>query len=149
MGKSEHAEIPKTKIALSPKKRWPNATIIFITPPPIDEAARLLNPYIENPSGLPERTNEAASAYAKACIDIAKECGAAVVDIWTRIQEFPDWKNSCLSDGLHLAQSGNRIVFEEVVAKLKEAGLSLEKLPTELPHFCDIDRNDPLKSFEN
>ncbi|KAL9236819.1 hypothetical protein vseg_011445 [Gypsophila vaccaria] len=131
------------------KSRWQSATIIFITPPPIDEAARLLNPYCDNPCGLPERTNEAASAYAKACIDVATECGTAVVDIWTKMQEFADWKNSCLSDGLHLTQTGNRIVFEEVVAKLKEAGLCLEKLPVDLPLFSDIDPNDPLQAFEN
>uniref|UniRef100_A0A7C8YGY2 Uncharacterized protein n=1 Tax=Opuntia streptacantha TaxID=393608 RepID=A0A7C8YGY2_OPUST len=130
------------------KKWWPSAVILFITPPPIDEAARLQHPYFENPSGLPERTNEVAGAYAKACVDVAKECGTPEVDIWTKMQELPDWKNLCLRDGLHLAQSGNRIVFEEVVAKLREADVSLEKLPVDLPLFSEIDPKDPLKAFE-
>lgn len=130
------------------KKRWPSAVILFITPPPVDEAARLQHPYCENPSGLPERTNEVAGAYAKACVYVAKECGTLVVDIWTKMQELPDWKNLCLRDGLHLGQSGNRIVFEEVVGKLREADVSLEKLPVDLPLFSEIDPKDPLKAFE-
>lgn len=131
------------------KKRWETAVILFITPPPIDEAGRLLHPFIENPGGLPERSNEVAGAYAKACVDVARECAAPVVDIWTKMQELSDWKKSCLSDGLHLAQGGNRIVFEEVVEKLKEVGVSLEKLPIDLPLFSDINPKDPLKSFGN
>ncbi|XP_021749307.1 GDSL esterase/lipase At5g45920-like [Chenopodium quinoa] len=131
------------------KKKWETAIILFITPPPIDEAGRLLHPYIENPSGLPERTNEAAGSYAKACVDVARECATPVIDMWTKMQEFSDWKNSCLSDGLHLAQGGNRIVFEEVVKKLKEVGVSLELLPVDLPLFSEINPQDPLKAFEN
>ncbi|GAB4827052.1 hypothetical protein Ancab_033934 [Ancistrocladus abbreviatus] len=131
------------------KKRWPESLILLVTPPPIDEAARLKNAYRENPSGLPERINEAAGAYARACIDVAKECGTPVVDIWGKMQQFPDWGKSYLSDGLHLTQSGNRIVFEEVIKKLREAGLSPEKLPVDLPLFSDINPNDTLKAFEN
>ncbi|CAO2842374.1 unnamed protein product [Amaranthus hypochondriacus] len=131
------------------KKRWETAVIVFITPPPIDEVGRLNHPYIENPSGLPERTNEAAGAYAKACIEVARVCGTPVVDIWTKMQEFSDWRKTCLSDGLHLAQGGNRIVFEELVKKLKEVGVSLEKLPVDLPLFSDINPKDPLNTFES
>ncbi|KAJ6979212.1 hypothetical protein NC653_027388 [Populus alba x Populus x berolinensis] len=152
------------------KKRWPEIVILLITPPPIDEDARLrydsntlalyifvpffLNtsyghPYIENPSGLPERTNEAAGAYAQACISVAKECGCPVVDLWIKMQECPDWKQAYLSDGLHLTQAGNRIVFEEVVKELKEKGISVENLPVDLPHIANIDPQDPLKAFQD
>ncbi|KAG6778831.1 hypothetical protein POTOM_015179 [Populus tomentosa] len=130
------------------KKRWAETVILLVTPPPIDEDARLRHPYMENPSGLPERTNEAAGAYAQICISVAKECGCPVVDLWTKIQEFPDWKEVCLCDGLHLTQTGNRIVFEEVVKILEEQGLSPENLPAEAPLFADIDPKDPLKAFE-
>ncbi|KMT04539.1 hypothetical protein BVRB_8g182020 [Beta vulgaris subsp. vulgaris] len=131
------------------KKRWETAVILFITPPPIDEAERLLHPYIENPSGLPERTNEATGAYAKACVEVARECATPVVDLWTKMQEFSDWKRSCLSDGLHLAQGGNKIVFEEVLKKLEEVGVSLKELPVDLPLFSDINPKEPLKTFNN
>ncbi|XP_031268285.1 GDSL esterase/lipase At5g45920 [Pistacia vera] len=130
------------------KNKWPTTLILLITPPPIDEEARLSYPYVENPMGLPERTNEAAGAYAKACVEIATECGIPVIDLWTKMQQFPDWQKTHLRDGLHLAQTGNRIVFEEVVAKLKKEGLSLEKLPVDLPLISEIDPNDPLKAFQ-
>ncbi|CAN0853278.1 GDSL esterase/lipase At5g45920 [Linum grandiflorum] len=80
------------------KERWPNVVILLITPPPIDEEARLKNPFVENPSGLPERTNQVAGEYAKGCIDVAKECGCPVVDLWTKMQQLPNW-TSCLSFG--------------------------------------------------
>lgn len=49
---------------------------------------------------------------------------------------------------MHLTQIGNRIVFEEVVKKLKDEGLSVETLPVDLPLISEIDPNDPLKAFE-
>ncbi|KAK6932653.1 SGNH hydrolase-type esterase domain [Dillenia turbinata] len=131
------------------KKRWPKTQIILITPPPIDEESRLQYPYIENPNGLPERTNEAAGNYAKACIHVAGECGLPVIDIWTKMQELSDWKKSYLRDGLHLTEAGNRLVFELVVETLREGGLSLETLPVDLPLIAEIDPQNPLKSFEN
>ncbi|XVF27531.1 hypothetical protein REPUB_Repub14bG0115900 [Reevesia pubescens] len=130
------------------KKRWPKTLILLITPPPIDEDERLRHPYAENPSGLPERTNEAAGSFAKACVETAGECGIPVVDLWTRMQQYPDWRKAYLRDGLHLTQDGNKVVFEEVIKKLKEGGLSLEKLTVDLPLLADIDHGDPLKAFQ-
>lgn len=131
------------------KKRWPQTTVLFITPPPIDEDARLRHPYVENLLGLPERTNEAAGAYAKACVTVAGECGIPVVDIWTKMQQISDWGNIYLSDGLHLSSTGNNMVYEEIVTRLKEEGLSLENLQVDLPLISDIDPNDPLKAFQH
>ncbi|XP_021294422.1 GDSL esterase/lipase At5g45920 [Herrania umbratica] len=135
-------------IVSSLKKRWPKTLILLITPPPIDEDERLRHPYAENPSGLPERTNEAAGAFAKACVETAGECGIPVVDLWTRMQQDPDWRKAYLRDGLHLTQDGNKVVFEEVVKKLNVGGLSLEKLTVDLPLLADIDHGDPLKAFQ-
>ncbi|XP_058100710.1 GDSL esterase/lipase At5g45920 [Magnolia sinica] len=131
------------------KKQWATTFILLITPPPIDEEGRLQHPYGESPDGLPERTNEAAGAYAKACISVANESSLPVVDIWSKMQQFPGWEKACLSDGLHLTASGNRIVFEEVVEALKKDGLRLETLPADLPLLSEIDPQDPLKSFRN
>ncbi|KAK6797422.1 hypothetical protein RDI58_005124 [Solanum bulbocastanum] len=130
------------------KGRWPTTEVILISPPPIDEPSRLLYPYAENKLGLPERTNEAAGNYAKACLAVAAECGVSAIDLWTRMQQIPGWQTACLSDGLHLTQTGNKIVFEEVLEALKKKGLSLETLPVDLPQINDVDPNDPLKSFE-
>ncbi|XP_040375531.1 GDSL esterase/lipase At5g45920 isoform X2 [Rosa chinensis] len=129
-------------------KQWPTTHIILITPPPIDEDGRLQFPYIENPLNQPERTNEAAGAFAEACVAVARESGLPVIDLWTKMQQFPDWQKAHLRDGLHLTLRGNRLVFEEVVAKLRDEGLSLESLPVDLPLIADIDPNDPLKAFQ-
>ncbi|GMJ04237.1 hypothetical protein HRI_004092900 [Hibiscus trionum] len=145
-------------------KRWPKTLILLITPPPVDEDERIRQPYVENPSGLPDRTNEAAGCFAQACVETAGECGVPVVDLWTRMQQSPDWRKAYLRyyhfvdcvttassdrpDGLHLTQEGNKVVFEEVLKKLNEGGLSLEKLKADLPLFADIDRGDPLKAFQ-
>lgn len=130
------------------KGRWPTTEVILISPPPVDEAMRLLCPFTENKSRLPERTNEAAGNYAKACLAVAAECGVFAIDLWTRMQQIPGWQTACLSDGLHLTPIGNKIVFEEVLEALKKKGLSLETLPVDLPQISEIDPNDPLKSFE-
>ncbi|KAL8468182.1 hypothetical protein ACS0TY_031424 [Phlomoides rotata] len=131
------------------KKQWASTRIILITPPPIDEAARILHPYVPNPSGLPERTNEAAGRYAKECVAAAAECGVAVIDIWERMQKLPNWEKTCLSDGLHLTPNGNKVVFEEVIAQLKDQKISPGTLPPDLPLFWQIDPKNPLKSFQN
>ncbi|KGN49288.1 GDSL esterase/lipase At5g45920 [Cucumis sativus] len=130
------------------KKKWPATRILLITPPPIDEEGRLQNPYVSNPVNEPERTNDAAGAYAKACIAVAKECGVSVIDIWTKMQQVPGWEKACLSDGLHLTRNGNTIVFEEVVKRLEEEGLSPVTLPADLPLISEIDFNNPLQAFE-
>ncbi|KAI4306405.1 hypothetical protein L6164_029685 [Bauhinia variegata] len=130
------------------KKKWPKTHVLLITPPPIDEEGRLRHPFCKNPQGLVERTYEASGEYARACISVAGECGIPVVDLWNKMQQNPDWENACLSDGLHLAKSGNRVVFEEVISKLKDVGVLPEALPVDLPLLADIDPNDPLKSFQ-
>ncbi|KAF3451378.1 hypothetical protein FNV43_RR07473 [Rhamnella rubrinervis] len=130
------------------KKRWPKTHILLITPPPIDEDARLRHPYVENPSNQPERTNESAGNYAKACVAVAGEFGTPVIDLWTKMQQFPDWKNAHLSDGLHLTQIGSRVVFEEVVKRLRDEDLTTETLPVDLPLISEIDPNDPMKAFQ-
>jgi hypothetical protein len=51
---------------------------------------------VDDPSRQAERTNEAAGSYAQACIAVAKELGYPVIDIWTKMQGFPDWQTSAL-----------------------------------------------------
>ncbi|XP_047313026.1 GDSL esterase/lipase At5g45920-like [Impatiens glandulifera] len=76
---------------------------------------------------LLERSNESAGAYAKACISVAEECEAPVSDLWSRMQLFPGW------DGLHLTRIGNMTVFEELIEKLRQVGVSIETQPIDLP----------------
>ncbi|CAA7058680.1 unnamed protein product [Microthlaspi erraticum] len=130
------------------KNRWPQTVIILIAPPPIDEEARLRYPYIENTTGIPERTNEAAGSYAKACVDVANECQISAIDLWSRMQQIPNWQTECLWDGLHLSRIGNKIVFEEVANKLKEEGIGAEDLLVDLPLIEDVDPKKPLEAFD-
>lgn len=131
------------------KKQWASTAIILITPPPIYEPERIRDIYGDNdPSRQPERTNEAAATYAQACITVAKELDHPVIDIWTKMQQYPDWQTSALSDGLHFTPLGNKILFEEVLKTLKSIGFSEESLPSDLPLFHEIDPKDPLKAFE-
>uniref|UniRef100_A0A0D9WM44 Uncharacterized protein n=1 Tax=Leersia perrieri TaxID=77586 RepID=A0A0D9WM44_9ORYZ len=127
---------------------WPRVVVILITPPPVHDAARVRYQYGDGCSGLPERTNEAAGEYARACVDVAAERGLRAIDIWSKMQRFPGWESSFLRDGLHLTPCGNRLVFEEVVFALKDASLGLDALPADLPLFCEMDPNNPVKSFD-
>ncbi|CAD6240515.1 unnamed protein product [Miscanthus lutarioriparius] len=130
------------------KERWPSTAIILITPPPIYEPARIRDMYgDDDPSRQPERSNEAAGAYAQACIAVATELNHPVIDIWTKMQEFPDWQTDALSDGLHFTPAGNKILFDEVVKTLASIGFSQERLPSDLPLFHEIDPKDPMKAF--
>ncbi|CAO2175072.1 unnamed protein product [Urochloa humidicola] len=130
------------------KERWPSTAIILITPPPIYKPARIRDMYgVDDPSRQAERTNEAAGSYAQACLAVAKELGHPVIDIWTKMQEFPDWQTSALSDGLHFTPTGNKILFDEVVNTLASIGFSKESLPSDLPLYPDIDPKDPMKAF--
>ncbi|CAA6665820.1 unnamed protein product [Spirodela intermedia] len=149
----QHVPLPSTSsisMPLSPSqgnyvpKRWPNTLVILITPPPIDEDGRLRHPYGENPSGLPERTNEAAGAYAKSCVSVAMELNTPVVDLWSKMQEILGWEKAFLRDGLHLTPDGNKIVFENLVEIIRHHGVSPEILPADLPLLTQIDPHDPL-----
>lgn len=74
----------KTKVVLKP------ATLILLGPLCRDMYGE------DDPSREPERSNEAAGAYAQACIAVATELNHPVIDIWTKMQEFPDWQTSAL-----------------------------------------------------
>lgn len=43
-----------------------------------------------------ERTNEAAGAYAKQCIELAKDMGVYSIDLWSKMQEIKGWQKTCL-----------------------------------------------------
>ncbi|KAM0873396.1 hypothetical protein ACQ4PT_038083 [Festuca glaucescens] len=101
-----------------------------------------------DPSRQPERTNEAAGTYAQACIAVAKELDHPVLDIWTQMQQFPDWQTSALCDRLHFTPFGNKIFFDEVLKTLESIGFSQHSLRSDLPLYHEIDPKDPLKAFE-
>jgi len=78
------AQEKKTKVVFKP------ATLIVLDPLCRDMYGD------DDPSRQPERSNEAAGAYAQACIAVATELNHPVIDIWTKMQEFPDWQTDAL-----------------------------------------------------
>ena len=34
--------------------------------------------------------------YARACVEVARQCGVRAIDIWSRMQKFPGWEKSFL-----------------------------------------------------
>ena len=34
--------------------------------------------------------------YARACLEVARQCGLRDIDIWSRMQRFPGWEKSFL-----------------------------------------------------
>ncbi|CAN6444238.1 unnamed protein product [Victoria cruziana] len=78
------------------KERWGTTLIVLLTPPPIDEEARLRDPYGGSRSGLVERTNRSAGMYADSCISAGGESGVPVVDLWSKMQTIPGWEKVCL-----------------------------------------------------
>lgn len=86
------------KIVHHPVVRAHNPKIIFITPPPIDEARQLM---IDQRGGYPRRrTAENTKVYADAVKEIAKELGVPCCDLWTAFARVAGWKPGMPLPGL-------------------------------------------------
>ncbi|RWW14735.1 hypothetical protein GW17_00021467 [Ensete ventricosum] len=83
------------------------------------------------------------------CLDLPKNTIGFSAGLILKVINLEDRCHaSCdFRDGLHFTASGNSVLFDEVVKKLGDEGLSLEALPVDLPYLGDMDPNDPLKSF--
>lgn len=128
--------------------------IVFITPPPIDEDARreyARATYGDKAVEAAERTNEVTQQYAAACVEVGASLRLPVVDLWTRVQEEASWQ-SLLSDGLHLAEGGNQLLFNELLALLQGStdwspSLKQEEMPWDFPVHTQIDEEEPARTF--
>eukprot|EP00539_Tryblionella_compressa_P001499 CAMPEP_0178737176 /NCGR_PEP_ID=MMETSP0744-20121128/2832_1 /TAXON_ID=913974 /ORGANISM="Nitzschia punctata, Strain CCMP561" /LENGTH=242 /DNA_ID=CAMNT_0020389695 /DNA_START=203 /DNA_END=928 /DNA_ORIENTATION=+ len=92
--------------------------IIVMTPPPVDSETWMkeLGLYDEY-----DRTNEVARDYGKAAKQVAQEMNCSCLDTW-ELLEGEDIGTYCkhLSDGLHLSESGNRRVYEGLMALIEK-----------------------------
>jgi len=123
-------------------------TIIFITPPPVDEYAMEVDSLLK---GFTEvtRTAEHTKRYADACREVGKELGVAVVDLWTAIMKKAGWQEgdtlpgsktaprspvlgSLLLDGLHFSPQGYEVLFSEVMETMQ--GVLPEYVPAAVPY---------------
>ncbi|VFQ81154.1 unnamed protein product [Cuscuta campestris] len=129
------------KIALHIKSLSDETRIIFLTCPPVNEAK-----VKENTSSIFSelvRNNDLCNKYSQACIELCKEMGVMVVDLFTSIQKREDWENACFTDGVHLSEEGSKVVAEEILKALKEAewtpSLHWKSMPTEFSEDSDYD----------
>ncbi|XP_074565318.1 GDSL esterase/lipase At5g62930 [Curcuma longa] len=124
--------------------------VVLITPPPVDEDGRKeysRSLYGENAMKQPERTNDNTGAYARQCVELAKELNVPCIDLWSKMQETIGWQERFLSDGLHLTEEGNAVVHKEVVRVLIDHHLQAERMKYDFPHHSMIDGNHPEKAF--
>ncbi|KAF6721867.1 Isoamyl acetate-hydrolyzing esterase 1-like [Oryzias melastigma] len=125
-----------TSVGVSPDK------VIFITPPPLHEAAWEKECILK---GCPlNRLNSAAGQYAQACVHAAAQCGSDVLDLWTLMQKDGQDFSVYLSDGLHLSDEGNQFVAQHLWDLLESR---VVHLPVILPYWGDIDARSPETSL--
>lgn len=116
---SEYVQNMK-KIALHLKSLSANIRLIFLTSPPVDEAAVLR--FYGNTFDKQERTNEACDVYAEALVKMCEELdGVKAINLWKSFQHRDDWGSAYLIDGIHLSSQGSKIMVKEILKVLKEA----------------------------
>lgn len=88
--------------------------ILLLTPPPAASPPRI------------DRRLDATAEYAELVKQVGLEKGLPVVDIFSAIQEVPEWKTAAmLKDGLHLNPVGQHLVFDLVRAAIASAQYKL------------------------
>lgn len=88
--------------------------ILLLTPPPAAAPPRI------------DRRLDATAEYAELVKQVGRERGLPVVDIFSAIQDVPEWKTTAMvKDGLHLSSVGQMVVFERVHAAIASAQYKL------------------------
>uniref|UniRef100_A0A7N0ZYM2 SGNH hydrolase-type esterase domain-containing protein n=1 Tax=Kalanchoe fedtschenkoi TaxID=63787 RepID=A0A7N0ZYM2_KALFE len=137
-------------ILLHIKKCSPDIFVVLITPPPVDEQGRkeyAISLYGEKAMKLPERTNEVTGVHAKICVELGDEMGIPSIDLWSKMQQIEGWQKKCLSDGLHLTETGNGIVYQQLQKIFNENWHDAASMPSDFPHHSLIDASHPEKAF--
>ncbi|TRY85963.1 hypothetical protein DNTS_015372 [Danionella cerebrum] len=116
--------------------------VIFITPPPLQEAAWEKECVLKG-SAL-NRLNSVTGQYAQACVQAAGQCGVDVLDLWTLMQKDGKDFSVYLSDGLHLSDKGSQFVSEHLWTLLEKR---VAELPFILPYWGDVDPKSPETSL--
>lgn len=98
------------KIAQGLQSKAPNAKILFITPPHVDDSRR-----------NKDRSNASAGQYARACVETGTQAGVPTLDLHSFFNAMPaEKRNGYLIDGLHFNASGNMVVDELIRAAIHE-----------------------------
>ncbi|GAB1297329.1 Isoamyl acetate-hydrolyzing esterase 1 homolog [Apodemus speciosus] len=120
----------------------PEGRVILITPPPLCEAAWEKECILKGCKL--NRLNSAVGEYAKACLQVARDCGTDVLDLWTLMQKDSQDFSSYLSDGLHLSPKGNEFLFLHLWPLLDRR---VSSLPWLLPYWKDVEEAKPELSL--
>ncbi|XP_035751241.1 isoamyl acetate-hydrolyzing esterase 1 homolog isoform X1 [Egretta garzetta] len=115
--------------------------IVLITPPPLQESA-WEKECLAKGDKL-NRRNATTGEYAQACVQVARDCGTDVLDLWTLMQKDQDF-SSYLSDGLHLSTKGNSFLAAQLWSCLEK---KLSPFPSLLPYWRDVDHTNPEASL--
>ncbi|KAL8584901.1 hypothetical protein ACOMHN_043538 [Nucella lapillus] len=91
------------------------------------------------------KTNETTKKYAEACMAVAKECGTQKVDLYSHMMKTQEseWK-SMLNDGLHLSESGSRLLFDLLLPTLDQL---MEDVPIKFPAWDEVNMDDLKQSL--
>ncbi|KAF4386095.1 hypothetical protein CsatB_009445 [Cannabis sativa] len=145
-GLGPHVPLPEykenmRKIAKHLQSLSDSIRIIFLSSPPVNEEK-----IRGNASGFFSelvRTNELCRQYSEGCIEVGKETGVKVIDLFTAFQNRDDWMNACFTDGVHLSEEGSKVVVEEILKVLKNAEwkpcLHWKSMPTEFSEDSPYD----------
>lgn len=117
--------------------------IIIISPPTCDDEKWKADCKLKDrPYG---KFNEPTKEYARVCMEVAKETGAAGIDLYTAMEEKKEWSHM-LNDGLHLSPEGSSHLFD--ILKPHVSHLTSD-LTVKLPYWDDIDNNAPNAILDN
>ncbi|KAM4693501.1 isoamyl acetate-hydrolyzing esterase 1 homolog [Discoglossus pictus] len=116
--------------------------IILITPPPLYEPDWEVQCHTKGCKL--NRLNTDAGLYAKACVQVAKDCGSEVLDLWTLMQKENQDFRVYLSDGLHLSDKGSQFLETHLWEILEK---KISALPFILPYWNDINNVNPEASL--
>ncbi|OXC65348.1 hypothetical protein AYX13_05591 [Cryptococcus neoformans] len=140
----------------------PETKIVLISPPPIIEAAWIESRLekwksfgCEGPEPEQNRDAKVTKQYAEGCKEVGAELGVPVVDFWTAIVEGAGGeKDEQLApyfyDGLHLTSEGYAVLFKAVSGLILATypELNPETMPMRMPHWADVDTENPRAAFE-
>lgn len=137
---NQHVPVEEFRVHLSTiiktiRDSAPNAKVLLLTPPPVDEQARLQ--FCES-SALMDRSNAAVQRYAQAVIDIAAAERLEVLDIYAVLMQMePQQRHALFSDGLHFNTLGNEFVFNQLQTKIRLSfpRLDVDALPWPVPDW--------------
>jgi len=111
---------------LSPTSPYysPTTRVILITPPPVNTFQRRADLESRQPPLTLDRDFEVTKAYAESVRKVARDEDVALVDVWSALWEAAD-KNEMLlerflKDGLHLNAEGYKIMYQALMATIKE-----------------------------